>query len=307
MPELPEVETIRIGLADSVLGKTISKVTIRNQRIVARTQPGRWSRKLKTQTIRRISRRGKFLLFTTDRFQLLVHLGMTGQLTYWDRDRIDDPIFFVDPLTGLQKARQHAVDKHTHLSLYFTDGNAMHYRDIRQFGKWRLYAIEEFKQAKEYWSLGIEPFTAQYSWPRFLAGLEGRKTCIKSLLLNQHFLAGLGNIYVDEALFEAGLHPLRSCESLTEEEKKKLFRSIPRVLKRGLRYGGTSFKNYINARGETGTNQERLRVYGRSGEACRRCCTAVSRIIGSQRGSHFCPQCQPWEPAIQIVAKGSAG
>lgn len=304
MPELPEVETIRIGLAGSVLGKTISRVTIRNRRIVVRPQPRRWSPELKAQTIRRVSRRGKFLLFTTDHFQLLVHLGMTGQLTYRDKGGIDDPKFFVHPLTGLQKARQHAVDKHTHLSLYFTDGNAMHYRDIRQFGKWRLYAMDEFKQAREYWSLGIEPFTAQYSWARFLSGLEGRKTRIKSLLLNQHFVAGLGNIYVDEALFEAGLHPMRPCESLTEEEKRKLFRSIPRVLRRGLKYGGTSFQNYINARGEAGANQERLRVYGRAGERCRRCRSPVSRTIVSQRSSHFCPLCQPWEPGIEGAAKG---
>ncbi|MCY3759583.1 MAG: DNA-formamidopyrimidine glycosylase, partial [Acidobacteria bacterium] len=121
---------------------------------------------------------------------------------------------------------------------------------------------------------------------------EGRKTRIKSLLLNQHFVAGLGNIYVDEALFEAGLHPLRSCQSLTEEEKRKLFRSIPKVLKRGLRYGGTSFQNYINSRGEAGANQERLRVYGRSGQPCRRCRSPVSRITVSQRGSHFCARCQ---------------
>lgn len=304
MPELPEVETIRIGLAGSVLGKTISRVTIRNRRIVVRPQPRRWSPELKAQTIRRVSRRGKFLLFTTDHFQLLVHLGMTGQLTYRDKGGIDDPKFFVHPLTGLQKARQHAVDKHTHLSLYFTDGNAMHYRDIRQFGKWRLYAMDEFKQAREYWSLGIEPFTAQYSWARFLSGLEGRKTRIKSLLLNQHFVAGMGNIYVDEALFEAGLHPMRPCESLTEEEKRKLFRSIPRVLRRGLKYGGTSFQNYINARGEAGANQERLRVYGRAGERCRRCRSPVSRTIVSQRSSHFCPLCQPWEPGIEGAAKG---
>ncbi len=292
MPELPEVETIRIGLAGTVLGKTISKVKIRNRRIVVRPQPGRWSQALKAQTIRRVSRRGKFLVFTTDRYQLLVHLGMTGQLTYWDKTEINDQRFFVHPLTGLQKAQQHAVDKHTHLSLYFTDGNAMHYRDIRQFGKWRLYLLEDFKEAKEYWSLGIEPLTPHYSWTRFLGGLKGRKSRIKSLLLNQHFLAGLGNIYVDEALFEAGLHPLRRCDSLTEEEKRKLFRAVPRVLKRGLKYGGTSFQNYLNASGEAGSNQEHLRVYGRSGEPCRRCRNPVSRTIVSQRSSHFCPQCQ---------------
>ena len=168
----------------------------------------------------------------------------------------------------------------------------MHYRDVRQFGKWRLYPLEDFRNAKEYWSLGIEPLTAQYSWARFLERLEGRKSKIKSLLLNQHFLAGLGNIYADEALFEASLHPLRRADSLTDEEKRRLFRAIPKVLKRGLKYGGTSFQNYLNASGEAGANQEHLRVYGRSGEKCRRCRKPVSRTIVSQRSSHFCPQCQ---------------
>ena len=292
MPELPEVETIRLGLVRRVLGKTIGNVQIRCRRIVVRPRPERWARALKAQTITCISRRGKFLLFTTDSYRILVHLGMTGQLTYWDKTKTDDDSFFVHPLTGLQKARQHTVDKHTHISLYFTDGDAIHYRDIRQFGKWRLYPLRNFKQAKEYWRLGVEPLTPQYSWGQFVKALSGRKGKIKSLLLNQYFLAGLGNIYADEALFEAGLHPVRSPISLTELEKKKLFRAIPKVLKRGLKHGGTSFQNYLNASGKAGANQEHLRVYGRSGEACWTCQKVVSRIIVNQRSSHFCPQCQ---------------
>jgi formamidopyrimidine-DNA glycosylase len=248
---------------------------------------------LANQTIKEISRRGKFLLFETKDHKLLVHLGMTGQLTYWDKAATNDKRFFVHPLTGLQKARQHAVDKHTHVSLYFEDGDALHYRDIRQFGKWRLYRREEFNQAREFWSLGLEPFTPGYRWAQFLEQFDGRKLRIKSLLLNQSFVAGVGNIYADEALFDARIHPERRAGTLTWQEKRRLFHAIPKVLRRGLKYGGTSFQNYLNAEGEKGSNQERLRVYGREGGKCFRCRGEVVRIVVSQRSSHLCPRCQP--------------
>jgi formamidopyrimidine-DNA glycosylase len=292
MPELPEVETIRRGLAEKVLHKTIERVEVRCNRIILHPQPPELERALAHQTIKEISRRGKFLLFETNNYKLLVHLGMTGQLTFWDQTQRNDQNFFVHPLTGLQKARQHAVDKHTHVSFYFTDGNALHYRDIRQFGKWRLYRPDEFERAKEFWQLGLEPFTPSYNWKKFLQRFDGRKLRIKSLLLNQSFVAGVGNIYADEALFEAGIHPERLVKSLKQEEKRKLFRAIPKVLRRGLKYGGTSFQNYLNANGEAGTNQERLKVYGREGEKCRRCKSMIIRIVVSQRGSHLCPKCQ---------------
>jgi formamidopyrimidine-DNA glycosylase len=291
MPELPEVETIRLGLLDRVSNKRIESVEVRCERIILRPRPQELAAALAGQTIRDIRRRGKFLIFETDDYKLLIHLGMSGQLTYWDQARKDDEKFFIT-LTGLQKARQHAIDKHTHVSFYFNDGNALHYRDIRQFGKWRLYRPEEFKHAREFWLLGLEPFTKDYSWRRFLEQFEGRKLKIKSLLLNQSFVAGIGNIYADEALFEARIHPERLARSVSVEEKKRLFRAIPKVLRRGLKYGGTSFRSYTNADGETGTNQEKLRVYGREGESCRRCKATIVRIVVGQRSSHFCPRCQ---------------
>lgn len=293
MPELPEVETIRRGLADRIRNKTIERVEVRCNRIILRPRAFQLPKALQQQTIREIGRRGKFLLLETDEYKLLIHLGMSGQLTYWDKAHQDDNRFFVHPLTGLQRARQHAVDKHTHVSFYFTDGNALHYRDIRQFGKWRLYRHEDFHKAKEFWQLGLEPFTRDYDWKKFLGGFERRKLRIKSLLLNQAFVAGVGNIYADEALFEAGLHPERLVTSLSLAEKKKLFQAIPKVLKRGLKYGGTSFQAYLNAEGNAGTNQERLKAYGRTNEKCRRCRTPIQRITVSQRSSHFCPNCQP--------------
>jgi formamidopyrimidine-DNA glycosylase len=292
MPELPEVETIRLGLLDRVCNKRIEHVEVRCERIILRPRPQELAAALVRQTIRDIHRRGKFLVFDTDDYRLLIHLGMSGQLTYWDQTQKDDEKFFVT-MTGLQKARQHAVDKHTHVSFYFSDGNALHYRDIRQFGKWRLYRPEEFQQAREFWLLGLEPFTRDYSWRRFLERFKQHKLKIKSLLLNQSFVAGIGNIYADEALFEARIHPERLAASVSVEEKKRLFRAIPKVLKRGLKYGGTSFQNYMNADGEAGTNQEKLKVYGREGERCPRCQATILRIVVGQRSSHFCPRCQP--------------
>jgi formamidopyrimidine-DNA glycosylase len=293
MPELPEVETIRRGLVAKILNKLIERVEVRCQRIIVRPGIRELEGALAQQTIEAISRRGKFLLLETEDYRLLIHLGMTGQLTYWDKAATNDNHFFVHPLTGLQKATQHTVDKHTHVSLYFADGNALHYRDIRQFGKWRLYRREEFADAREFWSLGLEPFTPDYGWTQFLNRFDGRKLKIKSLLLNQSFVAGVGNIYADEALFEARVHPERRVATLTQQEKRRLFRAIPKVLKRGLKYGGTSFQNYLNAEGEKGSNQERLRVYGREGEKCLRCREKVVRVVVSQRSSHFCPRCQP--------------
>jgi formamidopyrimidine-DNA glycosylase len=293
MPELPEVETIRRGLEAKALRKTIERVEVRCRKIILKPKADQLSEYLVGQTIEEIRRRGKFLVFETREFILLVHLGMSGQMTYWDKNRKDDEHFLINPLTGLQQAQQHVVDKHTHVSIYFTDGNALHYRDIRQFGKWRLYAKSDFHQAQEFWKLGLEPFTADYHWNNFLARFEGRKLRIKSLLLDQRFVAGVGNIYADEALFEGRIHPERRADSLTMDEKKRLFKAIPTVLRRGIHYGGTSIQSYFNADGEAGTNQEYLNVYGRSEENCRRCRSGILRILVSQRSTHYCPQCQP--------------
>jgi formamidopyrimidine-DNA glycosylase len=292
MPELPEVETIRRGLLGHVCNKRIERVDIRCNRIILRPHPDEMVAALGGQMIRDIQRRGKFLIFKFDELWLLVHLGMSGQLTYWDKTQRNDESFSVT-VTGLQQARQHAVDKHTHVSFYFEDGNAMHYRDVRQFGKWRLYRSEAFHEAREFWQLGLEPFDKSYTHAKFLERFQGRKLRIKSLLLNQTFVAGVGNIYADEALFEAGIHPERLAHFLSAVEKRRLFRAIPKVLRRGLKHGGTSFQNYLNADGEAGTNQETLRVYGREGEKCRRCRTPIMRIVVTQRGTYFCPRCQP--------------
>ncbi|MFN8006475.1 MAG: DNA-formamidopyrimidine glycosylase [Terriglobia bacterium] len=293
MPELPEVETIRRGLEKKALQKTIERVEVRCRKIILRPQASQLAVELAGQTIEEIRRRGKFLVLGTRDFILLIHLGMTGQLTYWDKTEKDAEAFSINPLTGLQQAHQHAIDKHTHIIIYFTDGNALHYRDVRQFGKWRLYAKEEFGEAQEFWRLGLEPFSPEYTWKGFEARFGKRNLRIKSLLLDQGFVAGVGNIYADEALFEARVHPERRVSGLSQDEKLKLFKAIPKVLRRGIHFGGTTFQSYLNAEGKAGGFQEYLNVYGRERQHCRRCESQIQRLVISQRSSHFCPNCQP--------------
>ena len=138
----------------------------------------------------------------------------------------------------------------------------------------------------------MEPFTTDYNVGSFLKGLRYSKRSIKSLLLDQSFVAGIGNIYADEALFEACIHPIRGVQSLRRSEKIALFEAIPKVLEQGIKYGGTSMRDYVNSDGEKGSNQDNLRVYGRQGDVCYRCQTVIQKMVVSQRGTHFCSSCQ---------------
>ncbi|MCA9562272.1 MAG: DNA-formamidopyrimidine glycosylase, partial [Myxococcales bacterium] len=244
------------------------------------------------QHIRSVRRRGKHLLFDLESDCLLVHLGMTGQMTFWDQNASDASSFYVSPTTGLQRTRQHAVDKHTHLSFWFADGNAMHYRDIRQFGKIRLFPLGEESRNPPISNLGPEPLEPGFTFDDFSAALKRTKRSIKAALLDQGIVAGLGNIYVDEALFVAKLRPTWLCSALTTREKRALFEAIPQVLEQGIRFNGTSLRDYVNSEGERGSNQEMLWVYGRYGEACRVCGDTIVRATVAQRTSSYCPTCQ---------------
>jgi formamidopyrimidine-DNA glycosylase len=293
LPELPEVETIRRRLEEKVIGRRIERAVVRLGKIIIHPSTREFQRAVRGEQIQGIKRRGKYLIFETPKTRIVVHLGMTGQLTFWDKNRADDREFQVHPLTGLQRARQHSVDKHTHITLFFRDGNALHYRDIRQFGKWRLYRRGEFEKSGFLDRLGLEPFTPGYCWNAFQLQLEGRHRCVKTLLLDQAFVAGVGNIYADEALFEARIHPEAPASSLSQGEQKRLFHAILRVLERGLENNGTTIRDFVDPDGEEGGNQEFLQVYGRKGDNCLHCGTAIQRVVISQRSSHFCPHCQP--------------
>ncbi|HSR68110.1 MAG TPA: bifunctional DNA-formamidopyrimidine glycosylase/DNA-(apurinic or apyrimidinic site) lyase [Acidobacteriota bacterium] len=291
MPELPEVETIRRGLRPRVRGRVVEEVVIGRSRVL-RSDPEELMGTLSGQPLEEVRRRGKNLLFDFPGHCLLVHLGMTGQLTFRDPGKPDSDGFVRHETTGLQRTRQHPPDKHTHLQFLFRDGTAMLYRDIRQFGKIYLYSSRSPQLQAYLDGLGLEPFTDEYRLEDFVAGLKGRKVAVKSILLDQGFVAGVGNIYADEALFEARLNPLRPVSGLKKAEKERLFQAVPLVLERGIHFGGTSLRDYIDSEGRQGNHQEELKVYGRDGQPCRTCGEVIEKIVVSQRGTHFCPGCQ---------------
>lgn len=291
MPELPEVETIRRGLQTRIPGRRIGMVEVRKTNVLEVDQ-SELEERVRGQTVKEVARRGKFLFIRLERDTIVIHLGMTGQLTFWDQDVDDSAEFDVHPTTGLQRIRQHGVDKHTHVTFWFDDGNGLHYRDIRMFGNIRLAKVGNESEIPSIGKLGPEPLTSDFKFRDFQAGLKNRKSNIKARLLDQRFVAGLGNIYVDEALFRSKIHPTRLAGSLKKTEQKRLFEAIPVVLELGIHFGGTSMRDYVNSDGQQGSNQEELLVYGQTGQPCWVCNTAIVRIVVAQRGSHFCPRCQ---------------
>ncbi len=292
MPELPEVETIRRGLESRVEQLEILGIKASGCRIF-QIDPAELAGALEGESFTALERLGKFLIFRLKERTLVIHLGMTGQLTLRQPEVADAAGFVRHPVTGLQRVRQHAPDRHTHLQIHFENGSALLYRDIRMFGKVYLLSPAEAARDRFFARLGLEPFSEEYQLEAFLARFRGRTLAAKSLLLDQRFVAGVGNIYADEALFEAAIHPLRRVRTLRRYERKRLFRTIKDVLEKGIRFGGTSMRDYINSDGESGSFQEELLVYGRRGEDCFLCGTEIEKIVVSQRGTHFCPACQP--------------
>ncbi len=300
MPELPEVETIRRGLEGRVEGLEILQIEASGCRIF-QIDPALLADALEGERFTTLERLGKFLIFSLPGQVLVVHLGMTGQLTLRDPATKDAAGFLRHPVTGLQRVRQHAPDKHTHLQIHFDNGSSLLYRDIRMFGKVYLLSPAEAARDRFFARLGLEPFSHEYELEAFLARFQGRTLAVKSLLLDQRFVAGVGNIYADEALFEAAVHPLRRVTTLRRYEKERLFRTIKGVLEKGIHFGGTSMRDYVNSDGGTGSFQEELQVYGRAGEACSVCGTPIGKIVVSQRGTHFCPVCQPRSRPVRPV------
>lgn len=258
--------------------------------------PAELGEKLTGCRIIKLARRGKYLVFHLERRYLIVHLGMTGQLTLRHPALPDSPGFFRHPVTGLERIRQHAPDRHTHFQCIFDDGQAMLYRDPRKFGRIFLLSDRDGELDRFFEGLGLEPLSSGYEFEPFLAYLKGRGAPIKAVLLDQRFVAGVGNIYADEALFEAGIHPARRVRYLKKYEKRRLFDAVPWVLRRGIEFGGTSIRDYVNSEGMIGSNQDELNVYGREGLPCHRCGREIMKIVLAQRGTHFCPECQPRRP-----------
>jgi len=262
MPELPEVETHRRGLVPLLVGRAFAGVDVLWPKAAAAPLTG-----VAGQTVQRIDRRGKYLLFGLERDWLLVHLRMTGRLEVADGSR----------------------PCHTTLAFRLAGGGELRLIDPRKFGRAWLVADPQSIVG----DLGPEPLSPQFTARTLAACLAGRRAWLKPLLLDQRVLVGLGNIYVDEALHRARLHPLRSADSLTPNEMPRLHRAIRAVLREGIAHGGTTIISFAGPDGEPGRYRAQLRVFRRTGEPCLRCGTAIVRTVVAQRGTHLCPQCQP--------------
>lgn len=272
MPELPEVEVTRRQIEASLVGRKITRVETTRDSYFFLTPPGVLRRRLRGRVVERLTRVGKYLLAELDDAScLLLHLGMTGQLR-------------VAPLAAVRTR-----DPHTHLVLGFEDtGAAIHFRDARKFGKAQWLAPGEHSARLH--RLGVDALRADGT--AFHHATRGRRAAIKSVLLDQSVIAGVGNIYADEALFLAGLRPTRSARRITQAEGERLMRAVHQVLQRAIEQGGSSISDYVRPDGSDGGYQDEHRVYGRAGQACGTCGTRIRRVVLGQRSSCYCPKCQ---------------
>lgn len=274
MPELPEVETVKKGLLHLVQHKRIAEVIVRWPKIVEVPTAEEFCQNLIGEQIETIHRRGKFLLFKLTHFDLISHLRMEGKYEYFPEEDLAQ------------------VDKHTHVIFKFTDGSQLHYNDVRKFGRMILVKKDQGLLYKGIQKLGPEPTSDEFDLTNFASKLQKSTSFIKPLLLNQKVVAGLGNIYTDEALWFAKIHPQQPASTLTHGQIENLRVAIIEVLDRAVKAGGTTIRSYKNALGEAGAFQMDLMVYGKTDEPCPRCGTPITKIQVGQRGTHFCPYCQ---------------
>jgi len=274
MPELPEVETYVREIAPFLQGRQVTAARVRWARTIAAPDPTLFAEMIIGQRFTTFNRRGKFMLLGLESGDtLIVHLRMTGHLFVQEGG--------VEP------------DKHTHVLLDLDDGRCLHYQDSRKFGRIWLVSNPEWVLAK----LGPEPLGEAFSVQAFATKLAGRGTSIKSLLLDQRIVAGVGNIYADESLFAARLYPARAGGSLTLPEVERLRDSIQTVLQKAIQRNGSSLghssvQNYLRPNGERGGFQDEHRVYQRAGQACIDCGQIIERMVLGQRSTHFCAICQ---------------
>jgi len=290
MPELPEVEVTRRRIAKLLLGRTIARVLTTKPSYFFLTSPKRLQQVLVGRSVRKLERHGKYLLARLDSGDtLLLHLGMTGQLFGEGAKSARLLRALERRAVGAEGPRGFAPDQHTHLQLEFSDrGPRVFFRDVRKFGKVLLVADGRSDARLE--KLGVDALVARGE--QLHAAARTRKVPIKSLLLDQAVIAGIGNIYADEALFLAKVSPQRSARRVSECECEAIVAGAQRVMRRSIRTGGSSISDYVNPDGSDGGYQRERRVYGREGEPCPRCKTPIVRTVIAQRSSHYCPSCQ---------------
>ena len=275
MPELPEVETIARGLASRLTGDFIESVWLGSKPEPLKSSAAEIAATLQSRRIADVRRMGKHIVFelvstrgrrsekrVSAKAQWIVHLGMTGSM--------------------LVCKPELEIAKHTHAVVKLASGRELRFVDPRRFGRLSV--------ARDFDAVGCEPLDVKLD--RFITLFHGRKTPIKSALLNQKLLRGVGNIYADESLFRAGIRPRRRAASLTRENLRRLYKSVQEVLKEAIALGGSSVSDYVDSDGQEGSFQLEHRVYGREGERCLSCKAAIKRIVIAGRSSHYCPKCQ---------------
>jgi len=318
MPELPEVETIRRDLADEIVNQPISALKIFFPK-TAKNPAAFFKKSLLGASFSNLGRRGKLLIFSINRpalvhrhqahpttlkaspaLFLLIHLKMTGQLIYVNRQK---KIAGGHSLGAKNiKASSYSSsfsksvggdlpNRQTRVMFEFKNGGQLFFNDLRRFGYLKIVSAQDLEKIIST-NYGPEPLTAGFSLDNFRLALANRKLRIKALLLNQKIIAGLGNIYVDEALFAAQINPERLAKSLTSLEIKKLWQAISRIIKKAVNERGTTFSNYVDSRGRSGNFSRFLKVYGRSGSACLACGAPLKKKKVAGRGTHYCAYCQ---------------
>jgi formamidopyrimidine-DNA glycosylase len=278
VPELPEVETVRRKLAPLIEGRRFDQVAIADPRLTRPEDPAEVARELEGERVSSLERRGKYLIvrFESGR-ALLIHLRMTGSLRHGGTGSLPD-------------------DPYRRAVVNLDDGSDVAFRDVRRFGTWLLLEpgeLEPYLDAR----VGGEPLADGYRARDLAARLAGRKAPVKAAILDQRTVAGVGNIYADEALWRARIHPLTPAEALTADEVKALHRGIRAALQHGIARQGSTLRDYALPDGERGAMQDEFKVYGRAGEPCDRCGTPIDKTRVAGRGTWYCPSCQRYRPS----------
>jgi formamidopyrimidine-DNA glycosylase len=274
VPELPEVETVRRQLEPVLVGRRFERVEINDPRLVRPFEPVAVAAELEGERVAEVDRRGKYLIFRFESGRvLLIHLRMTGSFRHRRNGEGED-------------------DPHRRAVVRLDDGSDVAYRDVRRFGTWLLVEPEELEPYLAE-RLGEEPLLAGFTPARLARRLAGRRAPIKAALLDQRTLAGLGNIYVDEALWRARIHPKRPAGELDANEVRRLHGAIRRVLETAIDRRGSTLRDYSTPRGLRGSMQRAFKVYGRTDEPCDRCGTPIEKTRAGGRGTWYCPHCQP--------------
>jgi formamidopyrimidine-DNA glycosylase len=294
VPELPEVETVRRQLAAEVEGRRIDSVEILDQRLTRPMDPRRVERLIAGRTIEAVRRRGKYLLLHLEGGRALaLHLRMTGNLLLrpGGAETVAD-MMEVDRLGGPRLYESHPELRHLRARLRLDDGSELLFTDIRRFGQ--AVVLEEGEELDGYFAarLGVEPLSDELTPEEVCRLAAGRTVALKSFLLTQSAVAGIGNIYADEALHRAELHPLSPAGSMRPEHCEALVEGIVEALEAALELGGSSIDDYRDTRGERGSMQDEFLVHTREGEPCRRCGQTIRRIVVGGRSTYFCPGCQ---------------